>query len=256
MQSAAWGSARAARGEGQLFNKTRLCTFFLQKRCRRGVHCTFAHSEEELRAQPDFYKTQLCIDFFRSGACPFGPSCRYAHNPEEVRCSNVPPKKSGSANRREVRTSPQQPHQDIQSVQAQIATLQAQLQVLREQSSVGLVPVAPSPATYAKQMKDDDIDLSPASQGFSRQSTEGGPAQDGSIEMLPPEHDDWDDASWYGDFELEVQPAEIGVEKDTELEEAIPCELVVHNSFLSLVPSASASPAACRRCVSAPPARR
>jgi len=255
MQSAAWGSARAARGEGQLFNKTRLCTFFLQKRCRRGVHCTFAHSEEELRAQPDFYKTQLCIDFFRSGACPFGPSCRYAHNPDEVRCSNVPPKNSGSSSRREARTMLCQPRQEIQSVQAQISALQAELQALREQSSGRLLPVAPS-ATCAKEGEENDIDLLPASQGFSRQSTEEGQAQHGSSGMLATERDDWDDASWYGDFELEVQPAEIGIEKDTELEEAIPCELVVHNSFLSLVPSASASPAACRRCVSAPPARR
>jgi len=145
---------------------------------------------------------------------------------------------------------PQQPHQGIQKMQAQIAALQAELQVLQERSSALPVPAMPTPVM--NEGKDDDLDLSPGSQNFSRQSTEEGPAQEGSCGMLLSEHDD-DASLWGGDFEFDVPLAEAKMEEGRELEEAIPCELVVQNSFLSLVPSASAPPARRRRCASEPP---
>lgn len=43
--------------------------------------CTFAHGDHELMPQPDFYKTQLCVEYFRAGSCKSGAGCRYAHDP-------------------------------------------------------------------------------------------------------------------------------------------------------------------------------
>merc|ERR1712159_340820 len=39
--------------------KTRLCQFHLKGECKRGVKCTFAHSEQELRFNPGKYHKQV-----------------------------------------------------------------------------------------------------------------------------------------------------------------------------------------------------
>mmetsp|Transcript_59195 Transcript_59195/g.125463 ORF Transcript_59195/g.125463 Transcript_59195/m.125463 type:complete len:423 (-) Transcript_59195:477-1745(-) len=86
-------SSLAAAVENHVFDKTRMCTFNLRGRCKKGSLCTFAHSQDEVLPQPDFFKTQLCIQFFRSGRCPRGTRCTFAHNNSELRNSTKNPKK-------------------------------------------------------------------------------------------------------------------------------------------------------------------
>jgi len=77
-----------------IFDKTRLCKFYAKRKCKRGQACTFAHSEGEVQAPPDFFRTQLCADFARSGTCEAGSDCKYAHAAEEIRRAKT--SKSGS----------------------------------------------------------------------------------------------------------------------------------------------------------------
>lgn len=69
----------------RLLGKTRLCKFYGQGRCKRGSRCTFAHSAAELQAQPDLFRSQLCVEFTVSGECRYGPGCRFAHGTEQLR---------------------------------------------------------------------------------------------------------------------------------------------------------------------------
>lgn len=69
-----------------LYQKTQLCKFHATSRCKRGSHCLFAHSEKELRATPDLFRTRLCPSI---GNCD-NPFCTYAHNESELRPTVVP----------------------------------------------------------------------------------------------------------------------------------------------------------------------
>eukprot|EP00931_Biecheleriopsis_adriatica_P099807 TRINITY_DN7455_c0_g3_i1.p1 TRINITY_DN7455_c0_g3~~TRINITY_DN7455_c0_g3_i1.p1 ORF type:complete len:214 (+),score=25.89 TRINITY_DN7455_c0_g3_i1:50-691(+) len=62
-----------------LLESTKLCKFHAEGRCRRGEACTFAHSTEQIRDQPNFAKTRLCAEFKRSGHCTQGSECKFAH---------------------------------------------------------------------------------------------------------------------------------------------------------------------------------
>lgn len=81
-----WSAAQDV--ELTLFSKTRLCKFFLKGRCKRGKRCTWAHSEDDLAARPDFFKTQFCPTLFQAGQCTAGNGCRYAHASAELRRTN------------------------------------------------------------------------------------------------------------------------------------------------------------------------
>lgn len=50
-----------------------------------GNSCSFAHSDLELREQPNLLKTDLCFRFMRKGRCSKGTSCTFAHGREELR---------------------------------------------------------------------------------------------------------------------------------------------------------------------------
>mmetsp|Transcript_45355 Transcript_45355/g.97238 ORF Transcript_45355/g.97238 Transcript_45355/m.97238 type:complete len:291 (-) Transcript_45355:184-1056(-) len=65
--------------------KTRMCSFFLQKKCLRGSSCKFAHHESELRSAPDYSKTRLCNAYLQTGVCPDEEACTFAHSHEELR---------------------------------------------------------------------------------------------------------------------------------------------------------------------------
>ena len=47
--------------------------------------CSFAHSEMQLREQPDLVATQLCYQFTRKGHCKNGDTCKFAHGRSELR---------------------------------------------------------------------------------------------------------------------------------------------------------------------------
>ena len=53
-------------------------------RCRRGQACNFAHSEADLRPQPNLISTRLCAQF-SAGGCRYGRRCRFAHGEVELR---------------------------------------------------------------------------------------------------------------------------------------------------------------------------
>lgn len=67
------------------FRNTRVCRFYSTGNCSRGKECQFAHGNDELRPQPDFFRTRLCATFVRNGSCAEGPGCKFAHCRAELR---------------------------------------------------------------------------------------------------------------------------------------------------------------------------
>lgn len=67
--------------------KTKMCSFYRQGACSKGLACRFAHSPSELQQQPNLQNTQLCFAFKRNGVCLDGNSCKYAHGEQELRGS-------------------------------------------------------------------------------------------------------------------------------------------------------------------------
>ena len=64
---------------------TRMCKYWKANRCHLGAECSFAHSDLQLRDQPDLVATQLCYQFTRKGLCKNGESCKFAHGRSELR---------------------------------------------------------------------------------------------------------------------------------------------------------------------------
>jgi hypothetical protein len=65
------------------FQKTELCSFFEQGRCKYGENCSFAHGGVE--TPPDLTKTSLCKRW-KEGRCPFSSAnCRFAHGKHNLR---------------------------------------------------------------------------------------------------------------------------------------------------------------------------
>lgn len=73
----------------QQYKATKLCKFFLAKKCRRGAACNFAHTEDQLREMPDYAKTRLCVQFQIRGYCESGASCNFAHGKEEMKMATA-----------------------------------------------------------------------------------------------------------------------------------------------------------------------
>ncbi len=72
--------------------KTRMCVYFLQGRCKYD-DCSFAHSVHELKQAPsNLRKTKIC-DLYMMGHC-YDTHCNFAHSTEELK---IKPKRSGSA---------------------------------------------------------------------------------------------------------------------------------------------------------------
>lgn len=67
--------------------KTKICIHDIKGRCNRGGLCAFAHSLEELRDTPNFFKTRLCRDYMTRGRCPNFSTCRFAHGEADLRLS-------------------------------------------------------------------------------------------------------------------------------------------------------------------------
>ncbi|CBZ55764.1 hypothetical protein NCLIV_061890 [Neospora caninum Liverpool] len=71
----------------EIFWKTQLCPKLHSTGvCARKDHCSFAHSQEELRTPPDLRCTKWCRRVFRGQVCD-DPGCPYAHSKEDLRCN-------------------------------------------------------------------------------------------------------------------------------------------------------------------------
>lgn len=66
--------------------KTKMCEYFIDGRCRYGASCAFAHEESEIRAVPDLRKTRLC-HAFSQGRCD-SKDCNFAHGQEELKTTD------------------------------------------------------------------------------------------------------------------------------------------------------------------------
>ena len=64
---------------------TRMCKYWKINRCNLGDDCNFAHTDLELRDQPDLVSTRLCFQFARKGMCKHGEACTFAHGRSELR---------------------------------------------------------------------------------------------------------------------------------------------------------------------------
>lgn len=69
----------------QDFYKTQLCPQLPLGTCYKGDHCSYAHSEQELRKKPDLSKTKLCEAFMKGGTCINGDKCMFAHGSYELK---------------------------------------------------------------------------------------------------------------------------------------------------------------------------
>jgi len=67
--------------------KTKLCDFHKEGRCKYGSACAFAHSAEELKEMPDLRKTRICRAFSR-GDCS-DANCKFAHGAQELRTTDL-----------------------------------------------------------------------------------------------------------------------------------------------------------------------
>jgi hypothetical protein len=64
--------------------KTRMCLYFLQGRCKY-TDCSFAHSHDELKQAPsNLRKTKMC-ELFLAGCCPNEFDCNFAHSMDELK---------------------------------------------------------------------------------------------------------------------------------------------------------------------------
>jgi len=63
--------------------KTEICkNYELNKFCKWGASCCFAHGRDELRSKVlvnHFYKTKICRHFHKNGFCPYASRCQYFH---------------------------------------------------------------------------------------------------------------------------------------------------------------------------------
>mmetsp|Transcript_125900 Transcript_125900/g.246768 ORF Transcript_125900/g.246768 Transcript_125900/m.246768 type:complete len:262 (-) Transcript_125900:214-999(-) len=119
-------------GTSALLNKTKMCKFFDKNRCTKGSECTFAHNMDELKEQPDLYRSQLCSDFARKGSCPRGTLCRFAHGARELRAGGRREKAPATARRNKVENAGR-PLTEEALIEHQIHMVQQRAEALRRQ---------------------------------------------------------------------------------------------------------------------------
>jgi hypothetical protein len=67
------------------FKKTRLCSFYVEGRCRAGNDCAFAHDMAQMETPPDLTKTSLCAKWEKGQCTHTAATCKFAHGKHELR---------------------------------------------------------------------------------------------------------------------------------------------------------------------------
>mmetsp|Transcript_94493 Transcript_94493/g.273158 ORF Transcript_94493/g.273158 Transcript_94493/m.273158 type:complete len:299 (-) Transcript_94493:378-1274(-) len=148
-------SAHLLRGQeyfGHTLDKTRLCKYFEQGKCTHGCSCTFAHGVAELQSQPNFQRSQLCVEFSHRGACRYGVGCRFAHGVEQLRehgrrvqqTPATPASPCPAPEERPTTTEQRRLEKELQAMRKQTRALQAKLAALEHSGDSSL---ASPPAT-------------------------------------------------------------------------------------------------------------
>lgn len=78
-------------------HKTKMCSFFLKGRCKRGLACSFAHGVQDLSACPDLRCTKMCPTIRNGGTC-MAANCTFAHDEAQLRSGQLLAVGSSQAN--------------------------------------------------------------------------------------------------------------------------------------------------------------
>lgn len=103
-----------------ILSRTKMCKFFAQGRCKKGVACTYAHSREALRPAPDLSCTKLCP---KRAAC-MDAHCKFAHRRAELRGTDEVARRAAATMRMPLclaelcAEAPQRPQQPVVSLAA------------------------------------------------------------------------------------------------------------------------------------------
>jgi len=248
MHSSASGASTISKNSHEnthIFDKTRLCKFNVKGKCKRGQACTFAHGEVEVQPQPDFFRTQLCVDFVRSGACKAGSRCSYAHDPQELRHAKTHKGGRGQGSKKAADSQVSLEVRRLEMMQQEVTRLHSQLHMLQKLASSGSsVPSALRIEARGRckvvdeVQEEEDGDWLNLTTGFSRQSTEEGsePPLCFSRQSTIEDCNEWDDsASALASEDAEHRlPSE--AEQAEEMEQEVACQLLVKRTFFSLEP--------------------
>lgn len=137
---------------------TRMCKYWASNRCTMGDACNFAHSDQELREQPDLVATKLCFQFMSKGRCNKGSQCTFAHGKKELR--QMPAGQLPSENQRKT------------SRLAKFEPMKINTQMAKEANAAALAaPALPSavPMVAASSLSAPPSPLSPAGPGSASQ---------------------------------------------------------------------------------------
>jgi len=235
-----------------IFDKTRLCKFYVKGKCKRGQACTFAHGDVEVQPQPDFFRTQLCAGFVRSGMCELGSGCKYAHSAQELRRAKTHKAgKSQSQCAKKVAAADTTTTQVSFEVQRlEVVRLQTHLNELQTITGPPVPVLAPPPgasrprkvgivSSKAFGEESEDSERMVSASDFSRQSTEEGidPSLCFSRVTTKEDCETWDDMTSAASSSDAVEGLGLplrGPPREYSQEQEMPCEVLVKHTFINL----------------------
>ena len=88
-----------------------------------GNDCNFAHSESELREQPDLVATKLCFQFSSKGQCSKGAECTFAHGKKELR--QMPKDQTRRKEPEPMKVTVQKPAGEVRDVDFKLKVMQS-----------------------------------------------------------------------------------------------------------------------------------
>jgi hypothetical protein len=103
------------------FEKTEMCRYYPQNKCKYGSKCAFAHHPDEIRRPPVLDKTAICRAWSEGTCTLTARECRFAHGRGELRFTDTVKtimKKDRSIHPQKMSSVQQEPHgsSDLQSL--------------------------------------------------------------------------------------------------------------------------------------------